>query len=62
MAGNVFELMSSSLGTNELVVRGGGYYFAAVNCRVTNRQVVPSEFRDMTAGIRVCASVEGGTE
>jgi eukaryotic-like serine/threonine-protein kinase len=62
MAGNVFELMTSSLGANEVVVRGGGYYFAAINCRVTNRQVVPSGFRDMTTGIRVCASVEGETD
>jgi formylglycine-generating enzyme required for sulfatase activity len=59
LAGNLFELVTSSVKADELAVRGGGYYFAAVNCRSTNRQVVPAVFRDVTTGIRVCASVQG---
>ncbi len=59
LAGNLWELVTSSVKPNEMVIRGGGYYFAAVNCRSTNRQAVPAVFRDVTTGIRVCASVQG---
>ena len=58
MAGNVFELARSSLTPDELVIRGGAYYFSSATCRLTNRNTVPSTFRDVTAGFRVCASVE----
>ena len=34
----------------------GAYYFTAYTCRSTNREPVQSTFRDMTTGIRVCAS------
>ena len=43
----------------EMLVRGGAYYFAAVNARSQNRQLVPAGFRDVTTGIRVCASLKG---
>jgi len=58
MAGNVFELVRSSLTPDEFVARGGAYYFNSATCRLTNRNTVPSTIRDVTAGIRVCASVE----
>ena len=44
---------------DELVIRGGAYYFKSVNCRSTNREPVPPTFRDVTTGIRICASSEG---
>ncbi|HEX3694338.1 MAG TPA: bifunctional serine/threonine-protein kinase/formylglycine-generating enzyme family protein [Polyangia bacterium] len=60
MTGNVFELLVSSESANETVIRGGAYYFAAVNGRITNRERVPSSFRDMATGFRLCADAEGG--
>jgi formylglycine-generating enzyme required for sulfatase activity len=60
MAGNVFELVASSENADETVIRGGAYYFAAVNGRITNRERVPSSFRDMATGFRLCADAEGG--
>jgi formylglycine-generating enzyme required for sulfatase activity len=56
MAGNAFELVTSSQKAGEIVIRGGGYYFTAYTCRSTNREPVQQTFRDMTTGIRVCAS------
>ena len=57
MAGNVFDLVTSSVKANELSIRGGAYYFQLVNSRVTNREPVPSSYRDVTTGIRVCAAI-----
>ena len=59
LAGNVFELTSSALRPAETVIRGGAYFFNSVTCRLTNRNSVPAGFRDITTGIRVCASLEG---
>jgi len=50
--------VASSENANETVIRGGGYYFAAVNGRITNRERVPSSFRDMATGFRLCADAE----
>ena len=57
LAGNVFELTHSSVTADEFVIRGGAYYFNAATCRLTNRNQVPATFRDVTTGIRVCASL-----
>ncbi len=57
LVGNVLELASSSLGdADELVIRGGAYFFGAASCRSTNREVVPATLRDSTIGFRVCAT------
>ena len=60
LAGNVLEIVTSSVKANELVIRGGAYYFGAVAARNTNRMSVPLEFRDVTTGFRVCTSIVGG--
>jgi serine/threonine protein kinase/formylglycine-generating enzyme required for sulfatase activity len=57
LAGNVWEIVVSSLEPDEIAVRGGAYYFGAASCRSTNREVGLSTLRDMMAGFRVCASV-----
>ena len=57
MTGNVLELLRSSLTPEGFVIRGGGYFFNAATCRLTNRTAVWSTYRDVTSGIRVCASV-----
>jgi eukaryotic-like serine/threonine-protein kinase len=57
LAGNALELVASSLGAeDELLVRGGAYFFGAASCRSTNREIVPATLRDATIGFRVCAS------
>jgi serine/threonine protein kinase/formylglycine-generating enzyme required for sulfatase activity len=61
LAGNLFEFCESSQKREEIVIRGGAYYFNAASCRSTNREIVPPTFQDGTTGFRVCASVEGGT-
>ena len=58
MAGNVLELVRSSLAPQGFVIRGGAYFFNSATCRLTNRTAVWSTFRDVTSGIRVCASVQ----
>jgi formylglycine-generating enzyme required for sulfatase activity/tRNA A-37 threonylcarbamoyl transferase component Bud32 len=58
MAGNVLELVRSSVAPQGFVLRGGAYFFNAATCRLTNRTAVWSTFRDVTSGIRVCASIE----
>ena len=59
MAGNLFEFVTSSQKVGEFVIRGGAYYFGSATCRVTNREPVSPRLRDVTTGIRVCASTEG---
>jgi formylglycine-generating enzyme required for sulfatase activity len=56
MAGNAFEFVASSQKADEIVIRGGAYYYTAYTCRSTNREPVARTYRDMTTGIRVCAS------
>jgi serine/threonine protein kinase/formylglycine-generating enzyme required for sulfatase activity len=60
LAGNIYEFATSSQRSEELVIRGGAYYFNAATCRSTNREVVPPTFQDVTTGFRLCAST-GGT-
>ena len=57
LAGNVFELARSSVTADDFVIRGGAYFFNAATCRITNRNTVSATLRDVTTGIRVCASV-----
>ena len=57
MAGNVMESIVSSQKRDEMVIRGGGYFFGAASCRSTNREPVPSTIKDVATGLRVCASL-----
>jgi formylglycine-generating enzyme required for sulfatase activity/tRNA A-37 threonylcarbamoyl transferase component Bud32 len=57
LAGNVMELIVSSQQRDEMVIRGGGYWFGAASCRSTNREPVPSTIKDVATGLRVCASL-----
>ena len=59
MAGNVLELVRSFDKVDGFVIRGGGYFFNSATCRSTNRNAVPPSFRDVTTGLRVCASADG---
>ena len=60
MSGNVFELVTSSVKADQLVIRGGAYFFQTINSRATNQEQVPSSYRDVATGIRVCAASSEG--
>jgi len=60
LAGNVLEFTTSSVTSGETAIRGGAYYFNAISSRSTNREPFPTTFRDVTTGIRVCASTQEG--
>jgi serine/threonine protein kinase/formylglycine-generating enzyme required for sulfatase activity len=60
LAGNVLEFTTSSMTSGETAIRGGAYYFNAISSRSTNREPFPATFRDVTTGIRVCASTQEG--
>jgi formylglycine-generating enzyme required for sulfatase activity len=62
LAGNVLEIVTSSERSGEIAVRGGAYYFSSYTARATNREVVPPSLREVTMGLRVCASMEGGSD
>jgi serine/threonine protein kinase/formylglycine-generating enzyme required for sulfatase activity len=56
MAGNAAEWTIGRLRPDESVVRSASYFFAAVNQRATNRNVVDRSLRDPGVTLRLCAS------
>jgi formylglycine-generating enzyme required for sulfatase activity len=60
LAGNVLELVRSSLRPHDMALRSGAYFYSPMTARSTNREVVPASFRDIRAGVRVCASITPG--
>jgi formylglycine-generating enzyme required for sulfatase activity len=60
MAGNAFEMtrpLTPDLG--DIVLRGGAWYFERVGTLIANRQAGNSQHRDVTIGVRLCASLPG---
>jgi hypothetical protein len=57
MSGNVWEWTTASIGEPGVAARGGSFYFARLVDTVVNRQQPGPDFRDLTVGMRVCASV-----
>ena len=57
MAGNVWEWTASALVPGETVVRGGSFYHDQNSSHSENREVPEASIRDLTVGLRVCASV-----
>ena len=56
LVGNHFEMTLSSLANDELVGRGGSYYFDALTARSSNRVVFPDTLRGNDITLRICAS------
>jgi formylglycine-generating enzyme required for sulfatase activity len=56
LAGNVWEWTDSVLNPGRPVARGSSYYFSASTCRSTNREAPEPSFRDLTVGMRLCAT------
>jgi formylglycine-generating enzyme required for sulfatase activity len=57
MAGNVWEWVTSALVPGQSVVRGGSFYHDRNSSRSENRETPEATYRDLTVGMRVCASV-----
>jgi formylglycine-generating enzyme required for sulfatase activity len=57
MAGNVWEWARSVESPDARVVRGGGWYTAAMSARSVNRERVAPTLRHPSAGIRLCVSL-----
>ncbi|ATB34990.1 hypothetical protein CYFUS_000402 [Cystobacter fuscus] len=62
MSGNVWEWVDSVLAPGRPVARGGSYYYAASTARVTNRESPEPNFRDLSVGLRLCASAPPGVQ
>jgi serine/threonine protein kinase/formylglycine-generating enzyme required for sulfatase activity len=58
MAGNVLEWVRSSLGPEDMLLRGGCYFYDQWTARSTNRVLSEATVRDPRVGIRVCATVK----
>jgi eukaryotic-like serine/threonine-protein kinase len=56
LTGNVWEWVTSSVLDGQVVARGGSYYFAGGTARINNRELPEPSYRDLTVGLRVCAS------
>jgi len=56
LSGNVWEWVASSVVRDQVVARGGSYYFSANTARVANRELPEASYRDLTVGLRVCAT------
>lgn len=54
--GNAYELTTSNHGKGVLMVRGGAYFYSAIQARTTARFEFPRGYRDPTLGLRVCAT------
>ncbi|ACY18657.1 bifunctional serine/threonine-protein kinase/formylglycine-generating enzyme family protein [Haliangium ochraceum] len=57
MVGNVLELTASAQGEDEIILRGGAYYFDRASSHVANRNVFQKADSMPTVGFRVCADV-----
>ena len=54
VAGNVWEIVQGAPDAYE--TRGGGWYFPALNARVVNWQHRDPDARELTVGLRICAT------
>jgi len=60
MAGNVWEWTRSTLSDEQAVARGGAFYFDAKTSESTNRELVDPRLRDVSLGVRICATPATG--
>jgi formylglycine-generating enzyme required for sulfatase activity len=57
MAGNAYEITQSPIpDLGDFVLLGGGWYFEHIAAFIPNRQAFTSTSRDVTVGVRLCAS------
>jgi formylglycine-generating enzyme required for sulfatase activity/tRNA A-37 threonylcarbamoyl transferase component Bud32 len=58
LAGNAWEVVSSSEDRAAFTIRGGSYYQQSVTARATNREPVDLETKTFLVGLRVCAAAK----
>ena len=56
MAGNVWDMVASSVGDDNVVARGGAFFYDNATALAANRYEVDPTFRHSTVGLRVCAT------
>jgi len=56
LAGNVWEWVTTDATPGQPVARGGSFYFAATTARIANRETPDRTYRDVSVGMRLCAS------
>jgi formylglycine-generating enzyme required for sulfatase activity len=57
LAGNAFEITQAPIpDLGDYVILGGAWYFERIGTFITNRQAFTSSARDVTVGVRLCAS------
>lgn len=56
LAGNAYEWTTSAVEQGHYVARGGSFFYDATTARATNRTLLDSEARDVSLGLRLCAT------
>ena len=54
--GNVFEITASARQAGVVMVRGGGYYYSAIQERTNVRFDIATSYRNSSIGVRACAT------
>lgn len=54
--GNAFEMTAPLTPEGPSMVRGGAYFFAAIQARTSARFDIPTNLREESIGLRVCAT------
>ncbi len=57
LVGNAFEWVTNSVSDKPFALRGGAYYYGGRTCRLDNRHEAEAALRDVTIGLRVCATI-----
>jgi formylglycine-generating enzyme required for sulfatase activity len=61
LAGNAWEWVASVSGNEQVAIRGGSWYHNPLAARSNNREPVEPQLRDVTIGLRLCASLREDT-
>jgi formylglycine-generating enzyme required for sulfatase activity len=59
MAGNAWEWAIAWLQRGQPMLRGGSYYYAANSARSSNRELPEPTLKELSVGLRVCATLPG---
>ena len=56
LAGNVWEWVAVDATATQAAARGGSFSYAATTARIANRETPPPSYRDISLGMRLCAT------